>query len=415
MAYPTELLVPENEFARPAATVVKQPHRFHVIGLVHLPVSEEYMACAFTQKIVKMCRMLMSLGHEVILYGCEGSDAPCTEFVQTHTLSDIRQTWGDGDNRFAIGYDWQSEQFRHDINQLRTPLYSRFNQTVIEELGKRAKLTDFLLIMQGWYQKPISDAIKLPLTVEPGIGYRGSYAQWRAFESSYIYHFMIGKVHESRDPDGAYYWRIIPNYWDQKDFPYNLGKRDDYYLYVGRLIKRKGLWTAIQTVKAVGGKLLVAGQQSNEIRANDLPPWVEYVGYVGAEERAKLMGNARALFVPTYYLEPFGGVAVEAMLTGTPVITTNFGAFIDTVNHGVTGYRCDTLQDFVTAARRVEELQPDAVRRWAERYLTINVRWEFQKYWQDLWQWWLSAYDPQFKNLGWNYIEPEPAQNGQVK
>jgi hypothetical protein len=65
------------------------------------------MGCAFTQKIVKLSKMLLSLGHEVILYGAEGSDAPCTEFVQTHTLSEIRQEWGSGDNRFTAITEWQ--------------------------------------------------------------------------------------------------------------------------------------------------------------------------------------------------------------------------------------------------------------------------------------------------------------------
>ena len=80
-------------------------YRFHVLGLVHLPVSREYMGCAFTMKTYRLCQMLLSLGHEVFLYGAENSLAPCTEFIQTHTLHEIRQTWGTGDNRFKIGYN----------------------------------------------------------------------------------------------------------------------------------------------------------------------------------------------------------------------------------------------------------------------------------------------------------------------
>lgn len=410
-------MVPENSrfFARPAATEVKKKHRFHVVGLVHLPVSNEFMGCAFTQKIYKMCAMLHSLGHEVILYGAEGSNAPCTEFVQTHTLSDIRQTWGDGDNRFTIGYDWKSEQFRHDISQERVPLTLQFNDFCVEAIKERARITDFLLIMQGWYQKPIDDKLKIPLTIEPGIGYRGSYAQWRAFESSYLYNYMMGKEKPQESANGAYYWRVIPNYWEQEDFPFTEKPSGDYYAFVGRLINRKGLWNAVKAVEHVGGRLLVAGQQSTEIRAHQLPEWVEYVGYVDAKERAELMGNAIAVLVPTYYMEPFGGVAVEAQLCGTPVVTTNFGAFTDTVKHGTTGYRLDTMQDFVEALKVVGELDRRDVRMWAERYLTVNVRWEFEKYWQDLWQWWLSAHDPAFKGRGWSYVPEEEHANGQVK
>jgi hypothetical protein len=169
--------------------------RFHLLGLVHLPISERYMACAFTQKVVKLSKMLLSLGYESYLYGAEGSDAPCTEFIQTHALSDIRREWGDGDNRFDIGYDWKSEGFRHDFNKARTATTKKYYQAAIDAINNHKQPDDFLLVMQGVYQKPIADAVNLWLTCEPGIGYRGSYARFRAFESAYLMNFTYGSEH----------------------------------------------------------------------------------------------------------------------------------------------------------------------------------------------------------------------------
>jgi hypothetical protein len=131
-----------------------QKYRFHLLGLAHLPVTEKYIQCAFTQKIVKLSKMLLSLGHEVYLYGSEGSDAPCTEFVQTHTLKDIRESWGEGDNRFELGYNW-TKGFKNDFNKDKTQATEKYYANCIEEMGLRFKKDDFLLISQGSYQKKI--------------------------------------------------------------------------------------------------------------------------------------------------------------------------------------------------------------------------------------------------------------------
>jgi len=363
------------------------------------------MACAFTQKIVKLSKMLLSLGHEIILYGAEGSDAPCTEFVMTHTLSEIRREWGSGDNRpecDGLGYQWRKTGFRHDFNKARTSTTLKYNQVAAEEINKRKRDDDFLLIMQGIYQKPISDAVNLWLTCEPGIGYRGSFARFRAFESAYLQNFTYGSENPGKSINGHYYDRVIPNYFDAKDFPF-CAEKDDYFFYIGRMIARKGVWTAIKATEATEAKLILAGQESSEIDVSKLPDHCEFIGYVEPEERAKLMSRARAVFVPTLYLEAFGGVNVEAQLCGTPVITTNFGVFPETVKDGTTGYTCDTLQDFVDATRNVDGLDPHIIRQHAEYYLMDNVKWEFEKWFQDIYQLYLSAQDSTVK--GWHYYE----------
>ena len=386
--------------------------RFHLLGLVHLPVSERYMACAFTQKIVKLSKMLLSLGHEVFLYGAENSDAPCTEFFQTHSLKDIRRVWGVGDNRFEIGYDWERGGFRHDFSKKRTETTLAYYKAASELINGHKKVDDFLLLSQGNYQKPVADQVGLYLTCEPGVGYRGVIqgplpysgdGPFHAFESSYLMNFIYGGWNPGKSINGDYYDRVIPNYFDEKDFPYT-AKKEDYFLCIGRMINRKGVRTAIKATGHIGARLLIAGQESNEIPVRSLPSHCEFVGYAGLEERANLMGRARAVFVPTLYLEAFGGVNVEAQLCGTPVITTNFGVFPETVVDGVTGYRCNTLDDFVEAARNVDKLEPRVIREHAERYLMKNVKWEYQRWFNDIYQLYLSAFHPAYKGRGWSYV-----------
>jgi len=364
--------------------------RFHLLGLVHLPVSKKYLACAFTQKILNLAKMMVSLGHEVIIYGAQGSEVPC-ELVETHTLKDIRKEWGEGDNRFEIGYNWKVKNFKHDFNSQRTETTKKYYRNCISTIAKRKKDDDFLLLAQGMYQKPIADALGMYLTCEPGIGYRGSYIKFRAFESSYLQNFTYGSEHPKKSIDGNPYDRVIPNYFDPNDFEFS-DKKDDYFLYIGRMIKRKGVWTAIKATQAIGAKLILAGQADSEIPVYSLPKHCEYVGYVEIEKRKKLMAKAKATFVPTIYLEAFAGTHVESMLSGTPVITTNFGVFPETVQEGM-GFRCNALQDFIDAAKNVEKLDPKTVRKRAERFLMDNVKHEYNRWFNDLYNVFLSQKD----------------------
>lgn len=387
-------------------THVQRPnkYRFHIPGYVHLPCSETYMSCAFTQKIVKLSKMLLSHGHEVYIYGAEGSDVPCTEFIQTHTLEDIRKEWGDGDNRFDIGYDWHNSGFRHDFNGKPTEITKRFYAKCVEEINKRKRDSDFLLIMQGTYHKPIYENVDLFLKCEPGIGYRGSdSSNFRAFESSYLQNFTYGSEHPYESINGSYYDRVIPNYFDPKDFI--TAEPKDYYLYIGRMINRKGVWTAIKTTEAIGAKLKLVGQLDDEIDIKNLPPHCEFLGFADIEKRKKLMAEAIATFVPTIYLEAFGGTHIESMLSGTPPITTNFGVFAETIPdylNGQVGFRCNTLQDFVDAAKKAKSVDRTLIREYAKRFKMNNVMNEYQKWFDDLMNVWESTVDNTVK--GWHRV-----------
>jgi len=383
----------------------KRKFRFHLLGLVHLPTSEKYMACAFTQKNVKLAKMLLSLGHEVFLYGSEGSDAPCTKFIQTHTLKDIRDAWGEGDNRYEIGYDWHKKQFKHDFNSERKLVTLKYYQNCIKEINKIKRPDDFLLISQGQYQKSIYTKTGLFLNCEFGIGYRGSDKKnFRAFESSYLQNFTYGSENPFKSINGDHYSRVIPNYFDPKDFIFSK-KKKDYYLYIGRIIRRKGVWIAIKATEAIGAKLILVGQKDPKIDVTKLPPHCEYQGFADIEKRKKLMSEAIATFVPTLYLEAFAGTHIESMLSGTPPITTNFGVFPETIPdylNGKIGFKCNTLQDFVDAGRKAKEVNCLFVRKYAERFLMNNVKWEYQKWFEDLSQLYLSSKNLKIK--GWHYI-----------
>jgi len=118
-----------------------------------------------------------------------------------------------------------------------------------------------------------------------------------------------------------------------------------------------------------------------------------------------LIAHAKATIVATEYLAPFAGTHIESMLSGTAVITTNFGVFPETVSQGVNGFRCDTLEDFVNAGREVEMLDPQEIRDSAEHYLMDNVKYKYQKWFEELYRVWQSTQGGNYK--GWHYIDRE--------
>ena len=157
-----------------------------------------------------------------------------------------------------------------------------------------------------------------------------------------------------------------------EDFEYNQDK-EDYFLFLSRVTEIKGIHIAIQLTEKIGSKLLIAGQGDlKSLGYEKTPSHVEYVGYADVEKRKSLMKNARALILPTHYIEPFGGVTIEAMLSGTPIITTDWGCFAENNLHGTTGYRCRTMDQFIWAAKNIDKIKPKKCRDWAEKNFSLK-------------------------------------------
>jgi len=359
--------------------------RFHVPGLPHTITNKNFIHCAFTQKVFKLCKMLTKLGHEVYHYGCEGSNPTCTEHVDVIKDEFRKQFYPD---------KWHDKQWDYNIED---NCHKIFYKNTIENIKKRLGKHDFLLASWGWGHKPIADAFKNKvLTVEPGIGYKDTFSRYRVFESynwmSHVYGRGILNESGQRETieNGSYFDAVIPNYFDPDDFDYTPDNKEDYFLYLGRIIKRKGLEIVFEIAKATGIHIKMAGQGKVDIPKSIQGEIIEHVGFADAEKRRSLLSKARGLLMPTIYIEPFGGVSIESMISGTPVICTDWGVFPETIIHGVTGYRCRTLDHFIWAIRNIENLSPKTCREYALRNFSLDrVSAMYQEYFEmvhSLWE-----------------------------
>jgi glycosyltransferase involved in cell wall biosynthesis len=329
--------------------------RFHVLGVSFAPTNREFSADGFSQKVRLFCKMMTERGHTVYHYGIEGSDPICTENINVVS----RETY----ERVHFSYDYKEYGFSYLSD---TDAQDEFNRNAIIEIGKRKKNNDFICCSFGFPQKPIVDAHPDLFDCEIGIGFDGSVVKYRIFESYAWMHVIYGKENRLSTPV-SFYDAVIPNYYDLDDYIYS-SEKDDYFFFIARMAPLKGLEIALKSAEHVGAKLIVAGTGTPHLTS----PNLVHVGVVNFEERARLMSKARATFVPTNYIEPFGSTVIESLLCGTPVISTDFGAFTETVQHGLVGYRCRTLEQFYWATENIDKIKPLDCRNYAIKNYSIN-------------------------------------------
>jgi len=343
--------------------------RLHCLGVPHTITSPDYTACAFTAKVSKFIDMMSARGHTLYHYGHQRSLVNCENITCT-TDNTLKAAYGDFDHRKGF--------FQYDINDI---AYRTFTGKAIGELRARYRPGDIVLPFFGFGHKAIIDQVPEMIAIEPGIGYpSGPFCRWKVFESYAILHAYMGlKAVERANPD--WYNAVIPNYFDPLDFTYR-DTKDDYFLFLGRVYDGKGVQIAIDVTKHIGAKLIIAGQTDGSIQ---FPDHVEYVGYADKETRRQLLSKAKATFCPSLYLEPFCGVAVESLFSGTPVITTDWGAFSEYVVNSKNGYRCRTLRDFVRAAEDIHTVNPSFCHYNAmERFSYAAVAPMYERFFQDV-------------------------------
>lgn len=158
--------------------------------------------------------------------------------------------------------------------------------------------------------------------------------------------------------------------------------RGGYVAFLGRMSREKRPDLAIAIARAMGVPLKMAAK----VDVADAPYFseviqpllaggeVEFVGEVTDREKAKFLGEARALLFPIDWPEPFGLVLVEAMACGTPVLALGNGSVPEVIDDGVSGHVVDSLEAAIAALPQTMALDRRAVRRrFDERFTAARM------------------------------------------
>jgi glycosyltransferase involved in cell wall biosynthesis len=164
--------------------------------------------------------------------------------------------------------------------------------------------------------------------------------------------------------------------------PYNPAPRGHYLAFLGRASPEKGLERAIEIACRAGWRLRIAAKvdraDQGYWRTHLAPllsnPLIEFVGEVTEAQKPALLGNAAALLFPIDWPEPFGLAMIEAMSCGTPVIAWPHGSVPELVEHGITGFVVDSVEQAVAAVREIPSLDRAEVRaRFEERFSAARM------------------------------------------
>jgi glycosyltransferase involved in cell wall biosynthesis len=117
-------------------------------------------------------------------------------------------------------------------------------------------------------------------------------------------------------------------------------KREDYYVYVGRLSQEKGIITLLDVAAALPYKLKVVGTGplSDKIKENfGTYRNIEFLGQLNAEEVVDVVAKAKCLVIPSEWYENNPLSVIEALCTGTPVIGANIGGIPELITERENG------------------------------------------------------------------------------
>ncbi|PUU94238.1 MULTISPECIES: glycosyltransferase [Halanaerobium] len=139
-------------------------------------------------------------------------------------------------------------------------------------------------------------------------------------------------------------------------------KKSDRFLFLSKVsYPPKNVKLAIKLAKDMKFNLDIAGGWRFSISR-----YLKFHGMVGGTKKYNLLSRSKAMIFPTLCEEPFGLVTIEALASGTPVITSENGAMPEIIKNGINGFRCTNYQDYKKAVNKISKINPVDCRKIVE-------------------------------------------------
>lgn len=345
--------------------------RIHVLGCIrnastpHIPM-DPYATVSYF-----LTTHLHRNGHEVHYYGYKESEVECTK----HWVSEDKTFL---EKYFVTDYEENHWVENDEGNKL-------FTDIAIKNLSENYKDGEIILCMWSTQCTEVINGLSHQFNnlkvVDAHIGHRwpDMNTPYHVYASISNQHVCMGMHKEERDD----YWHetaIYPMANSLKDFKCT-EKKDDYHLFMGRTNITKGITIFLDIARHFPDEnFILAGQGGLSQVNNTLPPNVKHVGLLNRKQRTEYLQKAKSVISPSYYAEPFGLTAIEANLSGTPIICTDHGGYTESVIEGVTGFRCSYFSDFVNAINSLDKIDAKECRKNGEKFTAENLINDWERY-----------------------------------
>lgn len=256
-----------------------------------------------------------------------------------------------------------------------------WDRYMVKEMYKRAANGEFDLLYFHHPESAMSAAVDYPDVVTAYTMHDPMYPWYRELFELFVssnQHYISISNNQRRDAPDLPYARTIYNGTNIDLFNFS-DQHEEYLLYAGRITEQKGVKEAIHVANETNHKLLIIGPINHGSQGYfdqyikpELNENILYLGRMDQNQLATYYQKAKALLTPIQWEEPFGLTTIEAMASGTPVISLHRGAAPEIIEDGKSGFVVDSINEMCEAVGKIDTLNRQDCRDRVEKMFSYE-------------------------------------------
>lgn len=133
--------------------------------------------------------------------------------------------------------------------------------------------------------------------------------------------------------------------------------KKNYFLYVGRISKEKGVDIFCEVCTAIGCDAVVVGDGPEKEDLESKYKNIDFVGWKSSDDVHMYMKNAKTLIFTSKWYETAGLTILEAQAAGIPCIVNDKCAGKEFIVNGVNGFTYKNIDDLKECMRKINQIK----------------------------------------------------------